>query len=376
MDDSSINAATQLLCEMTGRKHAVLVGRASAAIWAALRSRGIRGRWVLMPANICYIVAWAVLQSDNLPYLVDIDPSTGNISPETLDRVKVDSPAALIICHMYGLGAPIAALVEWAKARGVCVIEDAALALGATVADRPAGAWGDFSLFSFGPGKIVDVGTGGAMLTDDGELARQVQAARDAMPAWSKHLEQLNDEWTELYWVLHRFENQNASLATLYPRLFQIFGDITRYQMPAPHAERLVRSLSRLKENLAHRAEMASLFDSQLASMPVRTIPRPLGHVLWRYPLWVSPEDRNALLENLWENGILASRWYPSLGPMLSALAPDIRQEPLPGADQLAREIINLPVDESINEDSVERTAQIIQAYFQSRKRRKWSRRS
>ena len=349
---------------MTGRKNAVLAGRASAALVAALRARGIQRKWVLMPANICYIVAWAVLQSGNLPALVDVDPLTGNISPETLDKFAAESPAALVICHMYGLGAPIAALAEWANRRGVFVIEDAALALGATVDGRPAGAWGDMSLFSFGEGKIVDAGNGGAFLCDDAELTRKVTLELDALPPWSRHTGQLRDQWTELYWLLHQYEAENPALASIYPMLFRIYGELTAYQLPAADWDPLASVLSSLDSNLGHRLAMSALYDEYLRFTQVRTLPRPGGSVIWRYPLLVAAKDRDALLQHLWDNDIHASRWYPSLGPMLSALAPTNEMLPLPGADRLGAEIINLPVDHTVDADAVKQTAEAIQAYY------------
>src|SRR5262245_41712694 len=108
-----------MLKNMSGRSQAILAGRASAGIVAALRAYGIKNQWVLIPANICYIVGWAVLQSGNKPFLVDVDPATGNLSLETLNKVSLDSIGALIVCHMYGLGAPISVIAQWAREKGV-----------------------------------------------------------------------------------------------------------------------------------------------------------------------------------------------------------------------------------------------------------------
>ena len=369
MNDRSKTLVTADLCEMTGRRYAGLAGRASAAIWAGLRAREIKGRWILIPANMCYVVAWTILQSGNLPYLVDVDPSTGNISPDTLSHVQVESPAALVICHMYGLGAPIAQLAEWANRREIFVIEDATLALGATVDDRPAGSWGDLSLFSFGEGKILDVGNGGAFLCDDPELVNQVQVELEQLPPWSKPLERLRDQWTELYWLLHQYEKPNPPLTTIYPQLFQLYGNLTRYQFDFSRAESLATGLANLRANLAHRTEIASFYDERLANLPIHTLLRPPGHVLWRYPLLVPVQHRDGLLELLWENGILASRWYPSLEPMLSALAPNIEKKELPGAEQLATEIINLPVDQTVDMELSETITEIIKDYFQEKRK-------
>jgi len=356
------------LRDKTGRSHAAVAGRASAAIWAALRARGIEGKPVLMPANICYIAAWAVLQSGNLPYLVDIDPATGNISLETLSQVRVASPAALIVCHMYGLGAPIAQIAEWARAREIFLIEDAALALGAVVDGRPAGSWGDLSLFSFGAGKIVDAGNGGAFLCDDAELTQKIESELETLPSWGAQIEQSWEQWSELYWLLHQYEASNPQLAATYPELFRIFGDITRYQLPASHWDALAPSLAALENNLSHRYEMAGLYDEYFRFAQVRTLRRPQGHVLWRYPLLVAREDRDSLLDKLWENDILASRWYPSLSPMLAALNPSAEKETTPGADQLGAEIINLPVDHTADAETVKRIAEIVQAHFREKR--------
>jgi dTDP-4-amino-4,6-dideoxygalactose transaminase len=110
---------------------------------------------------------------------------------------------------------------------------------------------------------------------------------------------------------------------------------------------------------------MAALYDEYFRFMQVRTLERSQGSVVWRYPLLVSPGDRDALLQVLWKNDVFASRWYPSLDTMLAALVPAIEKQTSPGAEQLGAEIINLPVDHTVDEEMIKRTTEIIQAYFQ-----------
>jgi dTDP-4-amino-4,6-dideoxygalactose transaminase len=343
-----------MLCDMTGRSHVVLLGRAAAGIWAALRVWGIHGQMVWIPANTCYIVLWAVLESGNTPVLVDVDSRTGNISPDTLTQCVVGvnrrfaptEPAVIIPCHMYGLSAPMAANCEWAAAHEVKVIEDAAQASGGHVDGRPAGAWGDASIFSFGQGKIVDVELGGALLTDDPVFATEIERVLADAPTWNERLAELSYHWEQLYWPLHQFEDENPRLLNLYPALFDIYRSLTAYRLPASYWDDLPVALRKLPENRAHRMEMAALYDQLLHGLPVRTLARPEGSILWRYPLLVPANQRRDLLHFLWERKYYeVTRWYPSLRWMHSALAPDAPQKPTPGADQLAAEIINLPVD-------------------------------
>ena len=98
------------------------------------------------------------------------------------------NPAAIIVSHMYGLGAPIAEIIEWAKRMGTRVIEDATLALGAEVDGHAAGSWGDASVLSFGSGKIIDIGYGGALVSDDPIFSRSVEKELGKLPMWSKSL--------------------------------------------------------------------------------------------------------------------------------------------------------------------------------------------
>jgi dTDP-4-amino-4,6-dideoxygalactose transaminase len=354
----------RLLRQRTGRTRALLAGRGLAAIWATLRALDLHDRAVLLPANTCYIVLWAVLQSGNQPYLVDIDPMTGNISPETLDTCTVPTPAVIIPAHMYGLPAPMVAICEWAKAHGAFVIEDAALALGVMADGRPAGAWGDASVFSFGRGKIADVDGGGALLTDDAALADEAARLLGALPLWNERLSRLSGEWLELYWTLHQYEADNLRLAELYPTLFDIYGEITRCRLPDSHWRDLPDRLHTLDGNTAHRRDLAAYYDEQLLALPVRTLRREVGATLWRYPLVGSGEHRDGLLQALWAQHLDVTRWYPSLRPMRAALAPELADPPMPAADQLAGEIINLPLSPEIDRAYAGRVVKVISDYF------------
>lgn len=356
-------AAEHRLRAHTGRSHIQIVGRAATAIWATLRALDLHNRPVLIPANTCYIVLWAVLQSGNQPCLVDVDPETANITPELLDRCGVTTPAVLIPAHMYGLPAPMTALMAWAKARSVFVIEDAALALGAMVEGRPAGSWGDASVFSFGQGKIADAGGGGALLTDDARLAEAIRRLLVGTPPWAEPLQRLNDQWLDIYWALHQYEAYTPRLADVYPALFSIYGGITRCRLPDATSVR--EALATLDDNLKHRAALARLYDEAFADTPVRLLKRPEGAVLWRYPLFVPPPHRDPLLRALWGEGIFdVTRWYPSLQTMRRALAPDAPSTPTPTADQMADEVINLPLSPDTPQELVERITQIVTGYF------------
>jgi dTDP-4-amino-4,6-dideoxygalactose transaminase len=331
------------LREMTGRGRAVLTGRGAAGIWASLKAMGFHDRLVLIPANTCYIVLWAVLRSGNNPFLIDPDLQTGNITVESLAAFRRGTPAAVIPAHMYGLTAPITGFSTWAQENGVFLIEDAAQALGAGADSKPAGGWGDASIFSFGPGKITSHEAGGAFLTDDSQLADEVSRILSETEVWNNRLIDLTNQWNAIYWALHQFETQNPRLPSLYPSLFDWYGDLVAYRLQA--WDGMSDSLSVLPEELVARQNITTFYDGAFAGLPVRTLARPPGSVIWRYPLLVSPQYRDDLLQHLWSHGWYdVTRWYPSLQPMTAALAPHLTQPPTPNADKLGAEIVSLPV--------------------------------
>jgi len=102
--------------------------------------------------------------------------------------------------------------------------------------------------------------------------------------------------------------------------------------------------------------------DSSTLLLP---LDRPPGSILWRYPLLVQPAIRDDLLGYLWEQGIHdATRWYPPLRPMTTALAPYVQQPTTPVADALGASIINLPLGEDIDEHFVRRVTDAIHSFF------------
>jgi dTDP-4-amino-4,6-dideoxygalactose transaminase len=354
-----------LLERLTGRGHVQLAGRAAAGIWAALKALGAEGRPVLIPANTCYIVLWAALEAGCQPHLVDVDAATGCVTLETLHRFDRDLPAAVIPCHLYGNPAPVSAITRWARARGIAVIEDAALALGAVADERPAGAWGDVSVLSFGLGKVVDVELGGAVLTDDPHLHQEIQRLLADAPVWDARLSGLSQQWNDLYWALHQYEQDNLALVDLYPALYRVYAGLVRYQLPAAYWDDFPAALRGLQANLAHRADIARVYAAELTGLPVQLPTLHDRSVVWRYSLRAGRLTRDGLLRHLWESGFHdVTRWYPWLEPMAAVLDPDSATTPTPTAEAWCASVLNLPVDSSVTPESARRAAELVTRYF------------
>jgi perosamine synthetase len=160
------------LAAACGTRHAVAVSSGTAALHLAVLALGIGPRdEVLVPAYTFPATANVVALAGAKPVLVDVDPATMNVDPAGIEvgpRTK-----AIIAVDLFGRPAPIEQLPE-----GLTVLEDAAGALGASRRGRPCGSLGALACLSFHPRKIVTTGEGGAVTTDDAELAIAIRRMR------------------------------------------------------------------------------------------------------------------------------------------------------------------------------------------------------
>jgi len=86
---------------------------------------------------------------------------------EEIEQIAAPNTKAMVITHLHGELAPMPEIMDWAKRRGIIVIEDACQSHGATIGNRAAGAWGHLGVFSLGGSKLISAGRGGVVVTDD-----------------------------------------------------------------------------------------------------------------------------------------------------------------------------------------------------------------
>src|SRR5215831_11013138 len=160
-----------------GTRHAVSVHSGTAALHLALRAMGIGdGDEVITVANSDMSTVAAVRFAGAWPVLVDIEPDSFNMNPEAVAVALTPRTRALLPVHMYGRPAEMSLIMDIAHRHGLKVIEDAAIATGATYRGTKVGGFGDAGCFSFAPGKVLGAfGWGGMITTNDRELARRAR---------------------------------------------------------------------------------------------------------------------------------------------------------------------------------------------------------
>jgi perosamine synthetase len=162
-----------------GVAHVVATSNCTTALHLALLCSGIGpGDEVITPSFTFVATANAVLYVGARPVFVEIDPQTYNIDPAAIEAAITPRTKAIIPVDQIGLAADLDSVLEIAERYRLKVIEDAAPALGATYRSRPVGAISPVTCFSFHPRKSITTGEGGAIATNDADLAARARVLR------------------------------------------------------------------------------------------------------------------------------------------------------------------------------------------------------
>ena len=166
--------------DFCGTKHCVALASGTAALHVGLLALGVQADdEVITTPNTFLATAEAISYCGALPVFVDIDLATGNLDPKLIERAITPRSRAILPVHLYGRPADMDAIREVADRHNLRILEDAAQAHGARYRGRRVGGLGAAAAFSFYPTKNLGAyGEGGALTTDDDQIAKFARAAR------------------------------------------------------------------------------------------------------------------------------------------------------------------------------------------------------
>ncbi len=180
VDGPDLSDLRSLLIQELGVSNVLLCNTGSLALEIALRACDLRpGDEVVIPTFCCTSVVAPILAVGAHPVLADVGEEL-NITSETLQAALTKKSRAVIVPHLFGNPADIESIIDLARARNIHVIDDAAQALGATIAGRPAGTFGDAGILSFGSDKVC-FGLGGGVV-----VSRQAFVKRSPNVRWQR----------------------------------------------------------------------------------------------------------------------------------------------------------------------------------------------
>ena len=237
------------------------------------------GDEVIAPANTYIASLIAISANGATPVLVEPDPGTYLIDPAKIEEKITSRTKAVMVVHLYGRACEMDAIGAIAKRHGLKVIEDCAQAHGAYCGDRRVGGLGDAAGFSFYPGKNLGcLGDGGAVTTNDGELAQKVRALRNYGSDVKYHfpyrgtnsrLDEIQAAWLRV--KLPYLDADNARRADIAARYCR---EITNSAITLPRATAVddSRKLSNVWHVFPVRCENRDAFQAYLSEKGVQTV--------------------------------------------------------------------------------------------------------
>jgi len=315
-----------------GAKQAVAVACGTEALQLALLACGVGpGDEVVTSAHTAVATVAAIEMAGARPVLVDIDPRTQTLDPTRVAACLTPRTRAVVPVHLHGYPADIFPLLEIARAHQLNVVEDCAQAHGARYRGRHVGTWGHIGAFSFYPTKNLGAyGDGGAILTEDTELAERVRKLRQY--GWGP------DRVSER-------KGFNSCLDELQAAILRV-------------------KLTYLDAWNSRRRELATSYRTLLAGSGVGLPPLPAECEPVYHHFVIRHEQRDALSRFLANQGI-ETRVHYSVPIHLQPAYVDLgyQKGDLPGAERASREVLSLPLYPEMTDEMVERISRAILAF-------------
>jgi len=357
----STNQLERTLSDLHGKSDACLIGNATSGITMALNAAGIKNKKVAIPNNVCINVPMAVIYSSNEPLYLDISEDDLGLDPRQLIE-HINEVSAVIAVHAYGVTCQITAIQNICKLNNVFLIEDCAVAQGASVNAKPVGSFGDISVVSFGVGKIIDHGHGGAILSDDLYIITKIRNLINMLPEHNpsnkKPLQKFYSYHTDLY---NNYYGSNIN--RFFPRYRERVIKVRMsyfHKYDDSYTNLISKSLSNLNKNIENRQLKVEQFHdlfSRLDTPNIKLFRHPKGSVYWRFNLFVF-QKRDKLLQHLLRKRFKVSSWQPSVDLFFADRSAPRPMTPV--SDLVGDTIINLWVNDEVGkEDAYEISSEI-----------------
>ncbi len=351
-----------------GVKHVWFVSSGKAALSLILRAlHSLSGRQkVVVPGYTCFSVPSAVVQAQLSVALCDVDPLSLDFDFDQLTQMTDSTVLCVLATHLLGIGVDVPRIVKLCRQRGIFVVEDVAQAFGGDREGRPFGTMGDVSFLSFGRGKNITCGSGGAILSNDDRIGAAI----------TREYAQLPDE--SVLGMLKNWLEVAATQLLINPSLFwlpaglpflklgetKFYTDFSVTRMDPVRAGLLRRWKERLAHATASRVAHAEQVLRFFASSPVQTIkPSQRDHSVYlRLPLLMrSKQEKEALCRVSGEQGLGVSSMYPSSLQHIAELREKLSSRDVPQSTMIAERLVTLPTHELLSARDLERICHAVQ---------------
>ena len=326
-----IDRMESLVAAATATRHAVVVSSGTSALDLAFECLDVKaGDEIIVPDFTMFAPIASLLRRGAVVVPVDAD-ETWNLDPRLLETAVTERTRGIVMVHTYGHPADATRICEFARQRGIWVLEDAAEAMGATLDGLLVGSLADLATFSFYSNKVVTCGEGGAVVTQQAEMAKRLRALRSLC---------FGTGWAE------RFVHQRAGFNV---RLSNVLAAIGCAQ------------LEHLSEALEGKRKVAALYREALVHLPGIVLPPHsprVEHSYWVFGVLL-PEgcNRSVVASHLIAQGVETRPFFHPVHrqPCVSQVS-----DSFPQSELLSARGLYLPSFVGMSRQDVQRVSQAL----------------
>ena len=336
------------LTRMVGREYGLALGNATTGLYCAMQAAGLEGVNIAIPYNVCPSVVLAVLFSGNTPLFVDIEVATNSMNPSQLREVAKQVKGVIAV-HTYGAIGKMQEIRDICSEHSLFLIEDCAQSLGAESNGYPAGCHGAAAIYSFGKGKIIDVGHGGMVVTDDTDLFKEMQKVAGRLNHANDEKRERIAEFNDLHTMLYNrfFRHDISRFSFVFQTLARQCKNAFLQTFDSKYEDAILTAVAHLPQNIECRRQKAEIFKFYCKANDISFFDPPSGSVFWRFNVYIK-HGRDRVLRTLLSENAKISSWYPSVDQFFYETG-DVKTRKL-WADRIGEEILNLWVNEEVDE--------------------------
>lgn len=333
-DGPLVKEFEQRICELLGVEHAIAMCNATVALEIASKALGLKGE-VIVPSYTFIATAHSLQWQGITPVFTDMDPATHNIDPAKIEELITPQTSGIIGVHVWGRSCDTEAIESVANKHGLKVMYDAAHAFGCSHKGRMIGNFGECEVFSFHATKFINCFEGGAVTTNNDELAEQMRLMRN--------------------FGFKGFDN------VVYPG---VNGKMTEVC-----AAMGLTSLEAMDEIVAVNIRNYLAYCEELRSVAGVSVIRydeaernNYQYVVIEVEADVCPHNRDEIVSALHAENVIARKYFwPGCHRMepYRTVQPDVWKR-LPETERIAAKVIVLPTGQAVNEEAARRICTII----------------
>ena len=302
-----------LIKNITKKNSVLFTSNCTTAIYLLLKSLNLKNKEIIIPCNICFDVVLSIIYSENIPIIVDTNKQLGyDIHDFKFNLNKNKNLGAIIFPHLFGNSDNFIDILKISKRKKIPLIEDIAGSFGGKIGSSYFGSFADFTVGSFGQGKIIDMGGGGFVASKNLDIFFKIKSNYDFLGKYKiinkKLYIKINKLHTEIINKIK--DNKNFNKKNLQ-KFFKAF--IFNRKFNKKYFTKLASQITNIDKINAKRNIKADYLEKNLNFETFIPITHKKGSVYWRKNFLIKNHDSFEIINYLNLKNIYARKYYPPL---------------------------------------------------------------